>query len=168
MTAYVPNISKESLNKTPAEGGFYIEDPLYPGQVSPVLIENPQIPILKHGMFLTDGDLNIVFRNSMQDPFSPYDISYAVGFFFPEGDDFYPLGFAERVPLKLREGRFRPNFIVGDTWYTGRYAIRWKYRVHQEETPREVDTLFWVKSAGASDRKITSPYMDIRATVVII
>lgn len=168
MTAYVPNISKESLCKAPAEGGFYIEDPLYPGQVPPVMKENPAIPVLKHGMFLTDADLNIAFRDTSQAPFSPYDVSYAVGFFFPEGEVFNPIGYTERVPLKMREGLFRPNFIVGDSWFTGRYAIRWEYQVRAEDAPRTVDTLFWVKSAGVSDKRIASPYMDLAATVVIV
>lgn len=122
---------------------------------------------LMQGAVLSDSDLNVVFINNDGLDFSPFSLAYSVGF-FSEDSSFHTVGSTSRIPLKLREGRFRPNFQVGDTWYTGNYQIVWSYRVTASSEVKTRETPFTVVTAGLYDNKpLPVGYQDVSATIII-
>jgi hypothetical protein len=168
MPVYTPSLQASVLESSPVTTGFYIEDPAKPGQTPPAMKRNPDLPVFYHGQFLEDKDLNIIFCSQGTLGLEPLQLSYAVGFFYEGTDRFSPIGNPNREPLFLRVGRYRPSFIVGDKWYTGRYAIRWTYTLLHEDTPRETWSLFWLDTEGVLDKKASMPLFDLPATVVVI
>jgi hypothetical protein len=168
MPVYSPSLRAETLQSGPGATGFYIEDPLRLGEIPPAFIPDPAVPVFFHGQFLADEDLNVLFCKDGVSSYEPFDLTYSVGFFYDGTYDYRPIGNPVREALSLRVGRYRPNFIMGDKWLTGRYAIRWTYRVNAEDTESIAGTFFWLKTAGVYDRKPVLPNYDLNATVVVI
>lgn len=124
--------------------------------------------LLSQGAVITDSDLNVVFCNSEMLDFSPYYIRYAVGFLSEDGQSHF-YGSDTREPLKLREGRFRPNFQVGDNWFTGSHVLVWSYKVTAESELYTRTVPFTVTSAGIVGKApLASGSLDVCATVIIV
>jgi hypothetical protein len=168
MSVYTPNMKASELSSGPGALSFLIEDPLRPGEIPPAMIKDPSVPIFYHGQFLQDSDLNILFIKDALQGVDPTHLTYEVGFFYGGTDLFSPIGNRHREPYAVRIGRYRPNFIVGDKWLTGRYAVRWTYRIKESDVDQKAYTLFWLETSGVVDNKIISPMQDIPATVVVL
>jgi hypothetical protein len=128
----------------------------------------PEWPVFKHGHLIQNGDLDAVFLNSEKNHFSPYSISYAVGAMSDDGN-FRGIGSSERIPVEMRTGRYRPNFQIGDTWFTGSYEIRWTLVVNNGDESITRSVPFTVASGGINNVSAsTLGTYDLGAAVFII
>ena len=110
----------------------------------------------------------LVFCNPEMLDFSPYSVSYAVGFLSDDGQ-YHFYGSVSREPLKIREGRFRPNFQVGDNWFLGSHVIVWHYQVTADSDQLTREVPFIVTTAGISGRTaLPTGSLDISATVIVV
>ena len=60
--------------------------------------------------------------------YTPYYLSYEIDYKDVSGR-IIPFGNRNRIPEKVSQGIYRPNFIVGDDWSAGNYQITWKYKI---------------------------------------
>jgi len=128
----------------------------------------PEWPSFTQGHLIQNGDLDAVFLNSQGRYFSPFQISYSVGAMSDDGN-YRPMGSEERIPVEMRTGRYRPNFQIGDTWFTGSYEIRWSVTVSEGEEPFIRSVPFSVLTAGTHDVNPSSlGTYDLGAAVFIL
>jgi hypothetical protein len=104
---------------------------------------------LTQGQRVENGDLDflLVYPSTGQ-RYSPYAITYSVGFVSMDDGSYHPMGRTDRTPLELRTGRFRPYFQIGDKWFTGSYLIVWSYQVSGGDPLTVTPVPFTVLSRG--------------------
>ena len=127
----------------------------------------PSGPTFVQGFRMQGDVLDILFLNKEGEDVSPFAVTYALGTASPY--DFNPIGSPERKPLMPRIGRYRPNFMVGDDWYTGAYECRWSIIINEGDAPAYRSVPFNVCTAGTSDISARSMgVFDMSATVFVI
>lgn len=100
--------------------------------------------------------------------YSPYWVRYGLGYIDDHGH-YHEFGSRYRIPIELETGYYRPNFIIGDTWATGTYEVRWKYRVYQNSDIEYRSVQFKVLSSGIHDQPGDYPdYLDLPASMQVI
>jgi hypothetical protein len=131
--------------------------------------ESAEYGCFKQGYRLGNSDLNILFFDSQGRSISPYSVSYEVGYITEADNKFHRVGIANRIPIEIRTGRFRPNFQVGDKWNTGNYEIRWNYQVTNGGAVETISVPFLVITKGIYDFTATDiGVFNLQATVVVI
>lgn len=131
----------------------------------------PNDIILCQGQVIGDTALNVLFFDEQGRSVTPFFISYKVGFLSGEEpmQELHLIGSENRRPLEMRTGLIRPNFQVGDKWYTGDYCLIWVYRVNEDDDLQERKIPFKVITTGIYDVKPSpSSTNDIQATVIIV
>lgn len=123
---------------------------------------------VSQGQRIEDGVLDVLFVDTATNNFfTPWAITYSVGFISQDDGSYHPVGSTQRIPLEMRTGRLRPNFFVGDNWFTGDYAVVWTYVVNNGGPEYTRTTLFTVTTAGIYDRHPRGlGVYDITATLV--
>jgi len=87
------------------------------------------------GYRLIESDLTADFVcsqsyvGSLPKVFSPYFISYEIGYLQEETLVYIRIGALDRLPQKSQDGTYYANFIVNEHWDPGLYMIRWKFRM---------------------------------------
>lgn len=128
------------------------------------------------GHRLQDTDLNTEFwsqsyfnPNGYSNPYSPCWIRYGLGYIHPDTGIYYEFGARYRLPIELRTGVFRPNFIIDEKAPTGTYEIRWKYRNFENSDIEFRKVHFQVISAGIYDQVGDFPdYVDLAGYFTVI
>lgn len=122
---------------------------------------------------LQDDDLNIQFLgryNNNQplitDFYSPSWVRYSVGRIDSDTGDFIPVGSTFRIPVELKTGVYRPNFVIKESWLPGDYEMRWFYKVMESSDMEEVVVPFSVLFDGISPPPNKTAYRDLIAVVV--
>jgi len=102
-----------------------------------------------------DGDLeetfwayDVHYPTTYGNFYTPFWVRYDVRWVLTEVNRNYPIGPQYRLPIEVRAGILRPNFIIGETWEPGTYEIRWKYRDWENSDIEFRSVLFVVESAG--------------------
>jgi len=142
---YVPPISASVLDAGPPTGSSVVQ-----------------------GQRIEDGVLDVLFVDtSTENFFTPWSITYSVGFLSQDDGSYHPVENLQRIPLEMRVGRLRPNFSVGDKWFTGNYQVVWTYVVNEGDPESTRSVPFTVTTAGIYDRHPSSlGVYDITATLV--
>jgi hypothetical protein len=108
-------------------------------------------PSFYRGYTVDDNDLTVTFTSGgyydisgLTTYYSPYWISYEVGWINPDTLVYNRLGPLDRVPLNTGVGRFYANFVIGLDWPIATYQIRWKYKVSDSSAVEYISNNFTV------------------------
>ena len=124
-------------------------------------------PELSQGHLIAPNEMDVLFLNQQGEDVSPSVITYAVGPVNNAGV-FLPIGTTTRIPLEMRTGRFRPNFQIGDDWYTGNYQVAWTYQMNATDTPITYTVPFVVMTWGIVDNNASSGgSLGMQATIIV-
>lgn len=162
MNVYLPPLYEDDLEETPGATGFSVQ--------GETIDDTLVVPCYTQGAMIGNTDLAAYFLDSSGRPIEPYSLTYAI-YYVSSGlpEELILQGLLTRRPLGLRTGIYRPNFQIGDKWYTGNYKIIWTYQVTKESAVETKENLFSVASEGLYDNHpITQGYLDIPASVVIV
>jgi hypothetical protein len=121
-------------------------------------------------------DLNIIFYS--RDPryysvvpsaFTPFWISYAVGYIQPGTNRYYRIGPRYRLPEELSTGVLRPNFIIGEDWLVGTYKIKWFFQEFENSAVSVQEVLFAVESAGINNgTMLLQNFQNLYASLTVV
>jgi hypothetical protein len=127
------------------------------------------------GYRLQDTDLNVTFfaqgisyPPALTYPYSPYSLSYEIGFLNDDGR-VLRVGPLDRIPYNISTGVYRADFVVGDDWATGTYQLTWKYKISAnsdtQETIQQFEILNYVDNVLF---QIFYCRRDLPATLVVL
>jgi len=98
--------------------------------------------------------------------YSPYWVRYGIG--YTEDGHYHEFGARYRIPVEIKTGYFRPNFIVGEDWAVGKYEIRWKYKNYENSEIEYRSVEFEVCSSGINNQKdVPEDYLDLPAQMFV-
>ena len=110
-------------------------------------------PTFFHGYRVDNNDLTVTFTGNTYYnisgrtvTYSPYWVSYEIGWVNPDTLVYTKIGPTDRKPLSYSVGYYYANFIIDFSWPTGDYQIRWKYKINSDSSVETIVNNFIVVS----------------------